>query len=258
MSKVTDLYYHEEDVGNKIKMTKQHHVWEFKINGTYHIIELFHSRTSGKKVLQVDGIVISEETQYKNIFEENFFIDDVEFNIIQTKSDKYDLRIGHKSFNILMIEEKNSLKQNNNNQNNFNNNNNNSNYYYSNDNNQIGFKNVQKSNSFQKIPSFLRTRSSSYSKSLNNNMNNQNFSKDTRNNINNNKEMDDIFNSNNNVISNLNIFKDFDIMNNNYNTNNNNYMSNTNNIEIKNYLKNGKILNNYSSSNNNFLSSLRG
>ncbi len=49
MSKVTELYYHEEDVGNTIKMTKQHHVWEFKINGTYHIIELFHSRTSKKK-----------------------------------------------------------------------------------------------------------------------------------------------------------------------------------------------------------------
>ena len=37
---VTNCYYSENNVGRKIKISKQYHNWEFCLNGNYHKIEL--------------------------------------------------------------------------------------------------------------------------------------------------------------------------------------------------------------------------
>ena len=109
---VTNCYYTENNVGRKIKISKQYHNWEFCLNGNFHKIELYHSRASLKKVLYLDGKILQHENTYKNTFECSFLLDYVQCKIIQTKSDKFDFLINEKNFNDYMIEEKNNLNLN--------------------------------------------------------------------------------------------------------------------------------------------------
>ena len=154
LSRFSDFFYQEEDIGGTIKMSKQRHLWEFKIDGIYHNVEILHSRTSMKKILNVDGEIYFEENSYKNNFDIKFQFLKIPFQIVQTKSNKFELRIENKNFDILMIEERNKFKEEENN--------------IQKNNNDLNFKNV-KINKFEKVPSILRTRSSSYSKTESNN-----------------------------------------------------------------------------------------
>ena len=86
--------------------TKKYFVWEFVLNGKYHKVEMFHSKMSGKKKLCVDAQAISENKSYKNDFTYSFKIDKNYFNVIQLNSDKYEMRVDNRSFDILIQEER--------------------------------------------------------------------------------------------------------------------------------------------------------
>src|SRR5690242_3024955 len=48
---IKNLSHIEQDVGQHIKSTKKHFIWEFLLDGKSHKIELYDSRLSGKKKL---------------------------------------------------------------------------------------------------------------------------------------------------------------------------------------------------------------
>ena len=88
------------------KSSKKYYIWEFVISSKYHKVEMFHSKLSGKKKLVLDAGTLTESKSYSNEFTYSFKIDKNYFNIIQTASDKFDLRIDNRSFTIIMAEEK--------------------------------------------------------------------------------------------------------------------------------------------------------
>ena len=67
---------------------------------------MFHSKLSGKKKLVLDAQVLTESKGYSNEFTYSFKIEKNYFNLIQTASDKFELRIDNRSFAAVMAEEK--------------------------------------------------------------------------------------------------------------------------------------------------------
>lgn len=67
---------------------------------------MFHSKLSTKKKLCLDSQVLVEDQSYKDNFEFTFRLDKLNFYIVQTISDKFDLRIDNRTFDMLMTEEK--------------------------------------------------------------------------------------------------------------------------------------------------------
>jgi len=67
---------------------------------------MFHSKLSGKKKLVLDAQILTESKSYTNDFTFSFKIDKTYFNIIQSNSDKFDMRIDNRAFEAIQAEEK--------------------------------------------------------------------------------------------------------------------------------------------------------
>lgn len=104
---IKNLSYVEQDVGQHIKSTKKHFIWEFLLEGRPHKIELYDSRISGKKKLIKDGQVW-KEVEGDIAFSKSFEIGKYSCTIIQ-HGEKYELRIDNQSFSHLMDLEKNRV-----------------------------------------------------------------------------------------------------------------------------------------------------
>ena len=108
---ITNLYYEEKEVGKKIKMTKKRYLWEFTLDSHQHQIEMFHSRMSRKKKLVHNGIVVYYEENYKNNFEYFINLGKHRAQIIQLKSDKFELRIDNYNFDMLLLNDTRNQQQ---------------------------------------------------------------------------------------------------------------------------------------------------
>jgi|LauGreDrversion4_2_1035121.scaffolds.fasta_scaffold328499_2 hypothetical protein len=104
---IKNLSYVEQDVGQHIKSSKKHFIWEFLLDGRPHKIELYDSRISGKKKLIKDG-QIWKEVEGDLAFSKSFEIGKYACTIIQ-HGEKYELRIDNQSFSHLMDLEKNRI-----------------------------------------------------------------------------------------------------------------------------------------------------
>ena len=93
-----NLFSDRREVGKTIKATKVYYLWEFFQSNKPHKIELFHSVMSGKKKLCLDAQVITEDSSYKYNFQYSFRIENHYFNVVQTASDNFDLRIDNAPF----------------------------------------------------------------------------------------------------------------------------------------------------------------
>lgn len=102
-----NLSHVERDVGQHIKSSKKHFIWEFLLDGKSHKIELYDSRISGKKKLLKDGQVW-KEVEEDVAFSKTFEIGKHSCTIIQ-HGEKYELRIDNQSFNHLMDLERNKV-----------------------------------------------------------------------------------------------------------------------------------------------------
>lgn len=67
---------------------------------------MFHSKLSGKKKLVLDSNVLTETKSYSNDFVYSFKIEKNYFNVVQTASDKFEMRIDNRSFAAVQAEEK--------------------------------------------------------------------------------------------------------------------------------------------------------
>ncbi len=67
---------------------------------------MFHSKLSGKKKLVLDSNVLTESKSYSYDFVYSFTIDKNYFNVNQTGSDKFEMRIDNRSFSAIESEEK--------------------------------------------------------------------------------------------------------------------------------------------------------
>ena len=104
---IKNLSYVEQDVGQHIKSSKKHFIWEFLLEGRPHKIELYDSRISGKKKLVKDGQVW-KEVEGDISFSKSFEIGKYSCTIIQ-HGEKYELRIDNQSFSHLLDLEKNRV-----------------------------------------------------------------------------------------------------------------------------------------------------
>ncbi len=104
---IKNLSYVEQDVGQHIKSTKKHFIWEFLLDGKPHKIELYDSRLSGKKKMIKDGQVW-KEVEGDVAFSKSFEIGRYSCTIIQ-HGEKYELRVDNQSFSHLMDLEKNRV-----------------------------------------------------------------------------------------------------------------------------------------------------
>lgn len=203
------LFFEEREVGKTISSSKKYYLWEFKLNNKHHKVEMYHSRVSKKKKLCVDDKIICEKESYKNTFEYTFILSNHRFQVIQLKSDKFDLRIDGISFGMLMVEEKNgNLKQ----------------HYQQNQPQEDQIKrslttNTYKPNSkFEMMPSFLRsksiinttktTKSENIGDSNGNQGNNVLLDFGSKENVGDNQMNQEIFNKNQNILSSINLFND--------------------------------------------------
>jgi hypothetical protein len=82
------------------------HTWNFKLKGTHHKIELWDSRLSGKKKLAHNDKVIVENNNSVAVFNYSFQLDGYYFNLVQTGSTEYDLKINGIFFKEIMAAEK--------------------------------------------------------------------------------------------------------------------------------------------------------
>ena len=82
------------------------HTWNFKLKGTHHKIELWDSRLSGKKKLAHNDKVIVENNNSIAVFNYSFQLDGYYFNLVQTGSTEYDLKINDQFFKEIMAAEK--------------------------------------------------------------------------------------------------------------------------------------------------------
>ena len=82
------------------------HTWNFKLKGTHHKIELWDSRLSGKKKLAHNDKVIVENNNSVAVFNYSFQLDGYYFNLVQTGSTEYDLKINGIFFKEIMDAEK--------------------------------------------------------------------------------------------------------------------------------------------------------
>jgi hypothetical protein len=103
-----NLMHVEQDVGQHIKSTKKHFVWEFLLDSKPHKIELYDSKLSGKKKVIKDGLILVEIEEDFSAFSKSFEIGKHACTIIQ-HGEKYELRIDNQSFNHLMDLEKNKI-----------------------------------------------------------------------------------------------------------------------------------------------------
>lgn len=67
---------------------------------------MYHSKLSGKKKLVLDSNILTETKSYSNDFVYSFKIDKNYFNVVQTASDKFEMRIDNRSFAQIQTEEK--------------------------------------------------------------------------------------------------------------------------------------------------------
>jgi hypothetical protein len=104
---IKNLSHVEQDVGQHIKSTKKHFVWEFLLDGRPHKIELYDSRVSGKKKLIKDGQIF-KEVEGDVAFNKTFEIGKHSCTIIQ-HGEKYELRIDNQSFSHMMDLERNRV-----------------------------------------------------------------------------------------------------------------------------------------------------
>ena len=86
-------------------MTKKRYLWEFILDLQRHQIEMFHSRVSKKKKLVHNGNVICFEEAYKNNFEYFINLGKHRAQIIQLKSDKFELRIDNYNYDMLLLQD---------------------------------------------------------------------------------------------------------------------------------------------------------
>lgn len=203
-----NLFYEEREVGKTFSSSKKYYLWEFKLNNRHHKVEMYHSRVSMKKKLCIDEKIICEKESYKNTFEYTFILSNHRFQVIQLKSDKFDLRIDGISFGMLMVEEKNgNLKKH---------------YQQQNQPQEEQIKrsmttNTYKPNSkFEMMPSFLRSKSiinttkTSKSENTGESTNNQNSNVlldfGSSDNVGVNQMNPEIFNKNQNILNSINLF----------------------------------------------------
>ena len=204
-----NLFYEEREVGKTVSSSKKYYLWEFKLNNKHHKVEMYHSRVSTKKKLCIDEKIICEKESYKNTFEYTFILSNHRFQVIQLKSDKFDLRIDGISFGMLMVEEKNgNLKK----------------HYQQNQPQDDPIKrsmttNTYKPNSkFEMMPSFLRSKSiinttkTSKSENTNESTTNQNnnvlLDFGSSDNVGVDQMNPEIFNKNQNILNSINLFND--------------------------------------------------
>ena len=82
------------------------HLWSFVLNGTFHRIEFFDSKISGKKKLILDAnILLSLDKRPSGKFQYNFKLDKSLFTVYQL-NDSYDLKIDNRSFSDIMQDER--------------------------------------------------------------------------------------------------------------------------------------------------------
>ena len=62
---LTNLNYFKQNVGRKIKLSKNYHLWEFNLNGIYHRIELFHSIIKGNIRVLLDGKILEKQQMFE-------------------------------------------------------------------------------------------------------------------------------------------------------------------------------------------------
>ena len=86
--------------------SKKYYTWEFVLSSKYHKVEMFNSKLSGKKKLVLDSNVLTETKSYSYDFVYSFKIDKNYFNVVQTSSDKFEMRIDNRSFSEIQSEEK--------------------------------------------------------------------------------------------------------------------------------------------------------
>ncbi len=59
--RIKDCRYKCEEVGKNIKASKLKHLWEFKIDGVSHTVELYESRFTNKRKILADKKVILQQ-----------------------------------------------------------------------------------------------------------------------------------------------------------------------------------------------------
>ena len=99
------------NVGKIIKSSKKKISWEFLLEQQKHCIDLFVSRMSGKRVVYLDGYIVSKNYRNSEYFG-NYPVAIGKYTIVvfETDNNEFDLRLGELSFSYLLTEPKASLK----------------------------------------------------------------------------------------------------------------------------------------------------
>ena len=106
---IKNLYHYSQDVGKTIKITKRYYCWEFNLDDKFRKIELFHSKLSAKRKISYNGSTLTEEdgSYFDNDFRYTFTLNKHIMLIVQQNDVFYELSIDGKSFEQLMIDDKN-------------------------------------------------------------------------------------------------------------------------------------------------------
>jgi hypothetical protein len=102
---LTNLNHFKQQVGRKIKATKNYYLWEFNLNGIYHRIELYHSLVSKNIRVLLDGQI--QEKDFMYVFE----IDNVPIEITKRSKEDFVLYIGERTFDEMFKEEKSGMNR---------------------------------------------------------------------------------------------------------------------------------------------------
>lgn len=105
------ISFNKMNVGKIIKSTKKKISWEFLLEQQKHHIDLFISRMSGKRVVYLDGYIVSKN--YRNSeYYGNYPVKIGKYTIIvfETDNNEFDLRLGELSFSHLETSPKNPIK----------------------------------------------------------------------------------------------------------------------------------------------------
>ena len=246
---LTNLNHFKQQVGRKIKATKNYYLWEFNLNGIYHRIELYHSLVSKNIRVLLDGQILEKDFMYA------FEIDNVPIEITKRSKEDFVLYIDERTFDEMLKEEKSGknrdlvnkkmedLRKNNGNIN-----------FNINRNERINYnKNID--NNLDDEDEYIINEN----KITNKFRDDDNFYKSNGNNL---DFFDGAFEKNKKILENIDFFDDNDNPNNDFNNNNSNNYSNNNfnknNFHFQNQNNNYNInFNNNFNQENNFVNNFQ-
>ena len=68
------ISFEKQDIGNLVKLSKQHFKWRFELDGKRMIIEVLSSKISGRKRVFKDGFLLHEDQAFQGAYVHTFTI----------------------------------------------------------------------------------------------------------------------------------------------------------------------------------------